>query len=80
LIFALIDLVTSPPIASAKDANNAVSIGESDGKPLSAFDSDNVRLNLAVDGTRTEPLGDRFGCDVGCLVKPRFVTRLDLVS
>jgi hypothetical protein len=47
---------------------------------LSAFDSDNVRLNLAVDRSRPEPLGDSFGCDVGCFAKPRFVARLDLVS
>src|SRR5207237_1054515 len=47
---------------------------------LSAFDSDDVRLNLAVDRTRSEPLGDSFGCDVGCFAEPRFVARLDLVS
>ena len=39
-----------------------------------------MRLNLAVDRTRPEPLGDSFGCDVGCFAKPRFVARLDLVA
>ena len=47
---------------------------------LSAFDSDNVRLNLAVDRTRPEPLGDSFRCHVGCFAKSGLVARLDLVS
>jgi hypothetical protein len=47
---------------------------------LSAIDSDNVRLNLAVDRAGPKPLGDAFRCDVGRFVKPRFVARLDFVS
>ena len=47
---------------------------------LSAFDRHNVRLNLAVDSTPPEPLGDGFSCDVGRFAKPRFVPRLDLAS
>jgi hypothetical protein len=39
-----------------------------------------MRLNLAVDRTPPERLGDSFGCDVACFAKPRFVARLDLVS
>src|ERR1700682_6760619 len=31
-IFALIELLSPPPIAGAKDANNVLSIGESDGE------------------------------------------------
>ena len=46
----------------------------------SAFDRDDVRLNLAVDRTPPEPLGDSFRCDVGGFAKPRFVARLDVVS
>ncbi len=36
LIFALIELLSPPPIAGTKDANNALSIGESDGEYATA--------------------------------------------
>jgi hypothetical protein len=46
---------------------------------LSAFDGDNVCLDLAVHIASPEPLGDRFRRDVGCFAEPRDVARLDLV-
>ena len=46
---------------------------------LSAFDGDNVCLDLAVHSLAPKPLGDRFRRDVGCFAEPRGVARLDLV-
>ena len=45
---------------------------------LSVFDSDNVRLDLAVHGPPPEPLGDRLRRDVGRFAEPRSVARIDL--
>jgi hypothetical protein len=45
----------------------------------SVFDGDNVRLYLAVDSPRPEPLGDSVRRDAGCVAAPRGVERLDLV-
>src|SRR4029453_632637 len=46
----------------------------------SAFDSDDVRLNLAVSRAGAELPGKRVFCDVGRLCEPRLVARLDLVA
>src|SRR5262245_54497475 len=48
--------------------------------PASAFDRDDVRLDLPVHGAPPEAAGDRLGCNVGGLREPRGVARLDLVS
>ena len=48
--------------------------------PLSVFDGDNVRLNLAVYSPPPEPLGDSFRRKVGCFAEARGVARLDLVA
>src|SRR5688572_7571010 len=47
---------------------------------VSAFDGDNMCLDLAVHRAAPEALGDGLGRDVGCFAKPRGVARLDLVS
>src|ERR1035438_9430737 len=46
----------------------------------SAFDGDDVRLNLAVHATRPEPSGDGFGCDVGRFAEPRLAMHLDFAT
>jgi len=47
---------------------------------LSVFDSDDVRLDLAVHRSPAEPLRDGFGRKFGCFTEPRGIARLDLVS
>ena len=46
----------------------------------SVFYGDNVRLDLGVHSPPAEPLGDRFGDDVGGFAEQRGVARLYLVS
>jgi hypothetical protein len=47
---------------------------------LSVLYGDNVRLDLGVHSPPPEPLGDRFGRDIGGFAEQRGVARLDLVS
>jgi hypothetical protein len=50
-----------------------------DSRPSGPY-GDNVRLDLGVHSPPPEPLGDRFGRDVGRFAEQRRVARLDLVS
>ena len=43
-----------------------------------SFNSDNVCLDLAVDGAPAEALGNGFRRDVGCFAEPGGIARLDL--
>jgi hypothetical protein len=44
------------------------------------LDDDDVRLNLAVDRTTAEALGERVGRESRCSVEALGVARLDLVT
>lgn len=46
----------------------------------SAFDGDNVRLDLAVDSSSPEPSGDSLRRNVGRFAKPGRIEGLDLIS
>ena len=47
---------------------------------LSAFDGDNVCLDLAVDSSSPEPFGNSLRRDVGRFAKPGRIAGLDLIS
>ena len=46
----------------------------------SALDSDDVCLDLAIDGPGSEPFGYRCGCEVGCFAERAPVARLDFIA
>jgi hypothetical protein len=58
------------PLAGACPVDRAVWSAARRYSESLAFDSDNVRLDLAVDGTGSEPSGDGGRREVGCFAEP----------